>query len=389
MSSNRFDVIVIGTGSMGSAACYFLAAQGLKVLGLDQYKPPHSEGSHSGQSRIVRKAYFEHPDYVPLLNRAYELWDALEKISGKKIVHKTGILYAGPGNHIVLKGVLGSSELYHIPVEDLSVLELQSRFPAFSFPDHFRFLFEPDAGYVRPGEVIHTYVDFAKRTGCLFVNEKVIGWKNVEDLIEVATENKKYTADKLVITPGAWAGKLIPDLNQKFNSSRQVLIWIDPAHKKDFESSVFPCWMIADDLRESVLYGFPWIDKKDTDSASGVKLAWHSHGNMTDPDKVAWKIDNDEIEPVIKMTSAYIPGLKDANCVAASVCLYENTPDENFIIDHLPGYNNKVVVACGFSGHGFKFVPVVGEIIKDLVLKGSSDLPIEFLRYNRFQYRES
>ncbi len=203
--------------------------------------------------------------------------------------------------------------------------------------------------------------------------------------IKVVTGKDVYYTKKLVITAGAWAGKMISQLKNKLKITRQVIVWVKPQNEEIFRASRFPCWLIADDKRPGALYGFPFLDKQRFGEPEGLKFAWHNAADETDPDNVNREISKDELRQLINDVSEYIPAIADAEIVATKTCLYVNSPDENFIIDHLPGYDGDVTIACGFSGHGFKFVSVVGEILADLASEGKTELPIDFLRLKRFE----
>jgi sarcosine oxidase len=384
--NNQFDAIVIGVGSMGSAACFFLASRGYKVLGLEQFSSPHEQGSHGGQSRIIRKAYFEHPDYVPLLNRAYTNWTSLETITGEQVYFKTGILYCGPTDHPVMLGVEKAASLHQLQIEKLPGTHITKQFPAFASRNTNYAIYEPEAGILNPGKVISGYIREAiSKNARIITQEKVLDWKKDKDGIRVTTTKSTYYTRRLVITAGAWASKMIEGLQAPLRVTRQFIAWFHPRQENSFHPDTFPCWMIADHKRPGVLYGFPYLRSYEFGEPAGVKIAWHHPGIETDPDNVNRAVSTHELNELKHMIGEYIPGLADAECVAMKTCLYTNTPDENFIIDHLPGYDNEVTIACGFCGHGFKFVSVVGEILADLAVKKATDLPIEFLGLNRFK----
>ena len=382
--NNSFDVIVIGVGSMGSATSYYLAKRGYKVLGLEQFDISHEFGSHAGQSRIIRKAYFEHPGYVPLLERAYENWEALEWETGKQVYYKTGLLYAGNPNNEMIKGIKRSAALYNIEIEKLEPTDAANRFPQFSLPGNFEVLFEPEAGFITPEKAIRLYASQAKKNGAaIHSNEKVINWEKERNTILVKTDKQTYQCDKLIITAGAWAGKMIPGLADKIKVTRQFVAWIKTKNDDQFELNKFPCWMISDDEKHGCYYGFPLLDTEKFGEPAGLKLAHHFPNEVTDPDKVDRLTTEKDIQNLNYCLNKYLPGVFDS-ILHTKICLYANSPDENFIIDKLPGYEENVSIACGFSGHGFKFASVVGEILADLAIEGRSDLPIEFLNAKRF-----
>jgi sarcosine oxidase len=381
---NEFDVIVLGVGSMGAASCYFLAKQGLKVLGLEQFEIPHELGSHGGQSRIIRKAYFEHPDYVQLLERAYHNWHSLELETSQRVYYPTGLLYVGRPNHLLITGVQESARKYRIPVEQLSLEETAKRHPPFQVPLGMSTLFEPDAGFLTPDKAILLYSLQALRHGAhIHTRERTIEWHRYANGFQVNTDKGSYRCKKLAITAGAWASELLPELGTKLRVTKQILGWFQPKKPAVFELGTFPCWVIADEDRPGVFYGFPSLPQTSFGAPSGLKLAYHFPGQEVDPNSVDRNIHESDQRHLVDFLNTYIPD--GHGCVSAmKTCLYTCTPDENFIIDYLPGYQGEVAVATGFSGHGFKFTSMVGEVISDLIVKGKTEQPIDFLSFARF-----
>jgi sarcosine oxidase len=380
---NHFDVIVLGVGSMGSATCYQLAKRGVKVLGLEQFDIPHELGSHAGQSRIIRKAYFEHPDYVPLLVRAYENWAALENATGSQVYFKTGLLYAGRKEGILIKGVRESAEKFKIRVDDLSAEEAKETFSQFNIPEDDDILFEPDAGFVTPERAILLFTEQAIRHGAVIrTKERIVEWKKSAEHIEVKTNSGDYTCEKLVITAGPWAGQMIPGISSNLSITRQLIAWVSPANWKPFELGNFPCWLIEDKDRNGAYYGFPVLPAGKFGGPIGLKLAHHYPGEVTDPDMVNGVPNEEDEANLIYALNKFLPG-GYTSTLAMKTCMYTNTPDENFILDLLPGYDD-VVIATGFSGHGFKFASVVGEIMADLAMHGKTSFPIGFLNAKRY-----
>jgi sarcosine oxidase len=377
----RFDVIVIGVGSMGSAACAFLAERGCTVLGLEQFEIVHEKGSHTGQSRIIRKAYFEHPDYVPLLERSYQNWSQLESNTKEKVYHKTGIVYFGSPDSETISGIKSAAFLYDIPLERLSPEDCKERYPAFRSPPNFEIFFEPEAGFITPEDSIRLYSELAVARGAVIkTNEAVKDWKKDSAGIRVTTDKGEYYADKLVITAGSWTSKLLPEFQSTLTVRKQLLAWVKPPTETQFSAEKFPCWFV-EDPHFGIFYGFPLSQEYGLEGPRGLKIALHSPGTITDPDAV--KIPATTPEEVFYALDNYLPGA-GKTVLDVKQCLYTYSPDANFIIDHLPGSDKRVVLACGFSGHGFKFVPVVGEILADLAIQGRTQLPIDFLRLNRF-----
>ena len=382
--NRNFDVIVLGVGSMGSSTCYYLASRGYRVLGLEQFDIPHDQGSHAGQSRIIRKAYFEHPDYVPLLERAYENWREIENRSGSQIYFSTGLLYAGKSSDTLIKGVRESAEKYNVKVESLSNSETKDRFPQFQIPEGYEILFEPDAGFVTPERAVLLYVAQAIQAGAhIRTKEKAISWKKTGESITVITSKETYTCKKLIITAGPWASQLIPGFSKHLKVTRQAIAWVNPKESKLFELGKFPCWLIDDHTQHGMYYGFPILPVGKFGAPIGLKVALHYPGQVSDPDAVNRVPSKDDEETLIEAIHKFLPDGYSSMHVMKT-CLYTNTPDENFVLDYLPGYDQQVAIAAGFSGHGFKFVSVVGEIMADLAMKGKTELPIGFLNAQRF-----
>ncbi|HPW62516.1 MAG TPA: N-methyl-L-tryptophan oxidase [Cyclobacteriaceae bacterium] len=383
--NRNFDAIVLGVGSMGSSTCYYLASRGYRVLGLEQFDIPHDHGSHAGQSRIIRKAYFEHPDYVPLLERAYENWKEIEGKTDSQIYFPTGLLYAGKPEEVLIKGVRESAEKYKLNVESLSKSDTKHRFPQFQIPEGYEVLFEPDAGFVTPERAILLFAEQAIRKGAqIHTKEKTASWKKEGDLITVITDKSTYTCKKLIITAGAWAGSVIPGFSSQLKVTRQVIAWVNPKERKPFELGQFPCWMIDDHTQEGMYYGFPVLPVAKFGAPIGLKVALHHPGLVSNPDAVNRIPSKEDENHLVEALDKYLPQGYETTHVLKT-CLYTNTPDENFILDFLPGYDQQVVIAAGFSGHGFKFVSVVGEIMADLSMKGKTHLPIDFLNAKRFK----
>ncbi|HSF45492.1 MAG TPA: N-methyl-L-tryptophan oxidase [Chitinophagaceae bacterium] len=369
----HFDHIVIGVGSMGSATCYHLAKRGRSVLGIEQFTIPHELGSHTGESRIIRKAYYEHPDYIPLLIRAYEHWDELTERSGKTLYHKTGLIYAAPKDHLLLQNIRNAAHAYNIPLQ----WNISS---SFSLPESFHTLFEPDAGFVEPENTIRALVKHAIDSGAeIHEREQVLDWsiESNGDVV-VRTTLSEYSCKKLVITSGAWSKKIIPGIGHRLRVTRQVLAWFKPAEPQLFDEHAFPCWMVATGQDDGVYYGFPI----NSSHPGALKLAYHWPGTETDPDLVDRMVVPGDVQQLEDFLQIYLPS-GYGEIESTKVCLYSNSPDEHFVIDNLPGKEEKVCVAWGFSGHGFKFVPVVGEILADLAMYHKTDLPIGFLSAKR------
>ena len=372
------DVIVLGTGGVGSAALSHLAARGLRVAGLDQHPPAHGFGSSHGQSRIIRKAYFEHPDYVPLLERAYTLWDELSEKSGRSdLFERTGLLQIGPRNGVVIPGVLESAARHGLSLETLTEDEVKKRFPQYLVPEECAAVFEQDAGLLRVEDCVLAYLQQAQEAGsALYTGVTVHEWTADGNGVEVKTSEGTFHAGALVITAGAWAPQLLAGLGIPMEVRRKPLFWLKTrsgAHRMD---SGCPCFFY--ERPEGQFYGFPEMA-----AGEGIKLACHTGGEtIADPAQVDRRLDEPDLEKVRQFAGEWLPEV-GVDLLRHETCLYTMSPDEHFIVDRLPGHRN-VVFAAGLSGHGFKFASVLGEILSDLIVEGETNLPADFLGLTRF-----
>lgn len=375
-----FQHIVIGTGSMGAAACYYLASRGQKVLGIDRFDPPHELGAHGGQSRIIRKAYFEHPDYIPLLQRAYEGWMQLEKRSGQKIYHETGLLYSGPQGHPLMESVKESARRYDIPLYKRPAGE----FPLFSFPGDYELWFEPEAGFLLPDIAIRTFISEAKKSGAeMHTGEIFLNWEKKDGRIIVNTDKESYITDKIIFTAGPHTAKLLPRFADNLSITRQVLAWMKPDNEEPYQPDNFPCWLVASNDTPGAYYGFPALSSQLSGGPSGIKIALHYPGEPTDPDRVNRATGEEDTRNIIEFVKKHFTDTA-GKITDVKTCLYSMTPDEHFVIDLLPGSEARACMAWGFSGHGFKFASAVGEALADLSMHGKTELPIGFLSAGRF-----
>jgi len=382
--SNTYDVIVLGTGSMGSSACYYLADHGLKVLGLEQSTIVHEQGSHHGQSRIIRKAYFEHPDYVPLLKRAYELWNNLSVNSGEQLYTETGLLYAGNPDSALMKGIHDSASIHDISIQSQTAVQNRDVYPVFNFPDSFEVIKEPSAGFLYPEKCIRIYVQQAIEKGAsIMTNTKVLGWKSSESHVEVTTSAGKFYTDKLVITAGPWMSQVLPGLDKHLKVTRQTVFWADMKNPEIFSPDRFPCWLAEHPETGEYFYGFPFLPVEKYGQPYGLKFAQHNPGEVVNPETVNRDVSRAECDHISKIIDSFFPGYFKS-VLQTKVCLYTYSPDEHFIIDKLPE-DPRVVFAGGFSGHGFKFSSVIGEILTDLSVNGYSEMPIDFLSAGRLR----
>jgi sarcosine oxidase len=376
------DVIVLGLGGMGSAAAFHLAARGKRVLGLEQFTSPHDRGASHGATRIIRQSYFEHPSYVPLLLRAYELWRDLEARTSQTLMHLHGGLMLGAPDSEVVTGSLRSAREHHLPHECLSAAEIRRRFPPFQVNDAAVGVYENAGGFLRCEASVAAHLGAAAQAGAdLHFNEPVKSW-NAPDSggVSVTTERETYAADELVITPGPWAPAVLADLGFPLVVTRQVLVWFQPANGVTaFEPERFPIW-IHHASAGAAIYGFPAVDGAD----GGVKVAFHEkpRREICTPETMDRSIRADDEADLRAALRDFLPAL-DGAVVRATTCLYTTTPDANFIISAHPQHA-QVQVACGFSGHGFKFCSVVGEILADLATAGTTRHDLSLFTPSRF-----
>jgi sarcosine oxidase len=364
-----YDVIVIGLGGMGSAAAYHLAARGQKVLGLEKFTPAHDQGSSHGGSRIIRQSYFEDPAYVPLLLRAYELWEQLATDSQREVYRITGGLFLGPPDCETVAGSLRAAREWSLPHEVLDAGEIVARFPNFTPAPTDLAVYEAKAGFARPELTVQAHLDLAVKAGAdLRFGEQVLDWSETADGVRVTTGTATYTAGQVVICPGAWAPELLAEFGIPITVERQVLYWLDPTvgPAPFVDHPIF----IDENASGQQIYGFPAIDGPD----GGVKVAFFGKGVECTPETIDRVVHPQEIAEMRGRVGELLPAL-DGPCLHSATCMYSNTPDQNFVIARHPDRAN-VTVACGFSGHGFKFVPIVGEILADLAMTGTTAHPI-------------
>jgi sarcosine oxidase len=375
---NSFDVIIAGLGAMGSAAAWHLSRRRLRVLGLDRFSPPHTFGSSHGQTRIIREAYFEHPLYVPLVQRAYENWAELERESGQRLFQQTGGLMIGPPGGQLVAGAQRSAELHHLPHALLSAAEIRQRFPAFQPSDDMVAVWEPRAGILFPERCIEAHLQMARRDGAVLqFDEPATTWERDGGGVRVLTSKDEYRAQRLLITAGAWIGELIAELALPLTIERQVLFWFDPiSHPEYFDPQRCPIY-IAEHEPNRFIYGFPNLGE-------GVKVARHHEGENTDPDRVRREVGPEDIEALRAILRRFMPVI-DTMPRAAAVCLYTNTPDSHFLIDFHP-YYPQVLLASICSGHGFKFSSACGEILADLLTTGRTTFDLSLFRLARFKH---
>lgn len=372
---STYDAIVIGAGGVGSATLAELAARGLRVLGIDRFAPPHDHGSSHGQTRVIRQAYFEHPDYVPLLRRTYELWGELQQRAGASLLTQCGLLEVGPPDGEVVGGVRRAAAMHDLAVHQLSAAEVADRWPALRVPDGLAAVFEQEAGYLQVERCIEAMLRNARelraevRTGC-----EVVRWQASGESVTVTTAHGVYSAGSLIVTAGAWAGSLLASLGVPLAPLVKTLYWYPVGDVP--AATELPVYLY--ELAGGVPYGFPSLD------GNTIKVAEHTGGTpIDDPLKKPSAIDEADHRHVESLVRQCLPQF-GGKPLQHATCLYTMTPDHHFVVDRHPQHPN-VVFAAGLSGHGYKFAPVLGEALADLVTAGSTKLPIDFLSLSRFQ----
>ena len=375
-TTGTYDVIVVGVGGMGSATVYELASRGLRVLGLERFDIPHDMGSSHGVHRIIRMAYFEDPSYVPLLRRAYERWRELEQACGEQLLYITGGVDAGPEDGEVFAGSLQSCVEHDLAHEVLTSAELGRRFPGIRIPAASMAVYQPDGGFVLAERSIVAHVVGAMERGAdVRAREPVLEWSSTGDRVRVETARGSYEAGALVVTGGAWAGPLLPSLHHLVVPERQVLGWFQPSNPPIFEPDRFP--VVIGDFDEGLYYALPVF------GIPGVKFGrFHHRDETTTADDLNRECDHEDEAVLRAGLGRYFPEA-DGPVMSMKACMFTNTPDGHFIIDALPDAPN-VFVAAGFSGHGYKFCGVIGEIMADLATRGETPHDISLFRLNRF-----
>lgn len=373
---NSYDVAIIGVGAMGSAAAQQLAAGGSRVLGLEQFGIAHDRGSSHGESRIIRQAYSEHPAYVPLLRRAYELWEATQADSRRHLLTLTGGLMIGRGDSATVAGSRLSAQTWDLPHEMLDAAAVHQRFPTFTLADDEVALYERRSGYVIPEQAVQAQVELAQRHGAqLKFGERVTDWSIDGAGVRVSTDRDNYHAQRLVVCAGAWTSRLA-HLDLPLAVERQVMHWFVPdGGVEPFAEAHHPIYLWEDTTGE-LIYGFPARAGEHT-----VKAAFYRRPVRCDPDHVDRTVHRQEIEQITGYLAARLPALTRHD--RAATCLYTMTPDHNFILGAHPQHA-QVILAAGFSGHGFKFTPVIGEILAQLATGGTTGHDIALFDPARF-----
>jgi sarcosine oxidase len=373
---NKYDFIIVGLGAVGSAAAFHLARRGTKVLGLDRFTPPHAFGSSHGQTRIIREAYFEHPLYVPLIQRAYELWSELEKLAGRPLLRQTGGLMIGAPDSAVVAGALQSARRHGLRFEILEATEIIRRFPALRPAEGMIGVWEPRAGILFPEICVEAHLRLARKHGAeLRIDEPVLEWKVTREGVRAHTGKGEYCANQLLLCAGSWIKPLLGTLASPLTVERQVQYWFEPSlNTEQFQPQHCPIH-IWEYEHGRYFYGFP-------DLGNGVKVARHHEGPVTTPESINRNVEGFEVEEMRKIVGRFLPGA-NGPLRSAVVCQYTNTPDYHFWIDRHPEHR-QVMIASACSGHGFKFSSVVGETLADLLVERQSHFDLTLFQNRPF-----
>jgi sarcosine oxidase len=374
----HFDVVVCGLGAMGSAALQHLAGRGKRVLGLERYAPGHDRGSSHGLTRIIRLGYFEHPSYVPLLRHAYKLWRELEGATGRQLLHVTGIAEIGRLNSAIVQGTLACAHLHALRHEVLAAPELMRRFPAFKVPSDYVAVVQPDGGILEVETSIAAQLALATAAGAeIRSGETVQALEPCAGWVRIVTDRGSIEAGAAIVAAGAWVKSLLPELTAPLRVTREVMGWFAPTDAQLVSAGRLPVFII--ESRHGMHYGIP----PQGSVQAGIKVAKHHHKEETvDPDAYDRTVSAQDEALIRAAIVDHIPAA-NGRLIDAKTCLYTMTPDGDFLIDRLPSAPN-IIVASPCSGHGFKFAPVIGEILADLATRGATSHDIGRFSIRRF-----
>jgi sarcosine oxidase len=372
----HFDVIVAGGGAMGTAATWQLAKRGLRVACLDRFAPPHALGSSHGSTRIIREAYYEHPLYVPLVRRAFALWDELaQEVAVLPLYFLTGGAYVGQPTSALLRGVHASVHEHAIRHDVLDAHALAQRYPALRAEPAMQAIVEERAGFLYVAASIRAMRSRALAAGAQLTDHEPIERFEVgANQVIVRTARDSYRADRLVVSVGAWIRELVPQLAGIFSVQRQVTVWcaaLGPGVAPN-EAPV-TIWELPSG---EAFYTIP-------DEGDGFKIGVHYGGRLTNAADIDRRVHDTEQQKGRELLARYIPPAA-GEVRSASVCMYTNTPDLHFAIDWLPGSKERVLIVSPCSGHGFKFAPAIGEIAADMITNGHAEFDVGPFSLRRF-----
>lgn len=372
-----FELIVVGAGAMGAAAAWHAAQRGLRVLALEQFSIAHDRGSSHGDTRICRRAYFEHPQYVPLADRAYQGWADLESAVGRTLFERVGLIFGGPADGMVVAGVQRAAGLHGVRIETLAPAERARRFGMFRVPDEHVVLHEPDAGFLHVERCVAAFAEAARAAGAeIRPQTRVVGWRPDGDGVCVELPDGVIRGARLIIAAGAWSPRELAALGLPLRVRRKMQLWFPTSDAR--LSAAAGCPVFGFETAGRFFYGSPSLDGR------VLKIAEHTGGeDVVDPDDPGGDLREADVSAVAPFVSAYFPTV-EPRPARHSVCMYTMTPDEHFVVDLHPRCP-RVALAGGFSGHGFKFAPVIGEALVELVTQGRSHAALEMFRAGRFE----
>lgn len=372
----RYDAIVVGLGAMGSAALYHLARSKLRVLGIERFEPGHERGSSHGRTRIIRQGYFEHPSYVPMVQRAYSLWRELERASGRKLLTITGIAEMGRPDSTLVAGTLRASQEHNLPHQVLTARELMRQYPAFRLPQDYVAVLQPDGGFVESEAGIRAHLQLATEAGAgVRTGERVLAIEDHGLGVQVRTERRVLEAARVIVTAGAWTTSLFPELALPLRPTRQVQLFVRPSQPELFRTGWFPVFMIESE--QGIHYGFPLHDDL-------LKVAKHHlSDDIVEPESYDRNVTEIDEALILEPLRRFLPAA-DGPVIVKKTCLYTMAPDGDFVIDRAPG-NPNVVIASPCSGHGYKFAPALGQALVELAFGRRTSLDLSRFRIDRFK----
>lgn len=363
-NSTHADVIVLGAGTMGTAAAWALARRGVDVIAIDQFSHYNTMASHGGNTRIFRHCYFEGEKYVPWALEADRLFAGLQDRTGLELQIRVGCLDIGTEENGHARNAQAAAIAHDLPHEVLSAQAVNERFPAWNLPEDFEANFDPEGGVLKVENVFTAFRSEIEAAGGRIVeNSRVQSWSASDEGVQVKTADATFTGKHLIVTAGAWAGKMLADLNLPVVPVRKPVIWYETDDVSFYRPEQFPPFVIDCDI--DVYYGLPAVGQ------DSVKMGNHSDMDMIDPDDFQHEFQPGDITSAFSEFVTTMLNGAHPRALATSMCMYTMTPDEDFIIDRHPQYDN-VSIAAGFSGHGFKFAPVVGEHLADLTTSESA-----------------
>ncbi|RWQ22714.1 N-methyl-L-tryptophan oxidase [Mesorhizobium sp.] len=373
------SVIVVGLGAMGSSTAAVLARRGCRVMGFERFWRAHDRGSSHGDTRAIRKAYVREAEYAPLVLEAYDLWRRLERDSGAELLVQIGGLVVAPTGGKTLARSVATAQAYGIDYELLDTNEVSRRWPTMHPPANCTTFYEPTQSIMPPEKTVATNIELAVRHGAeLHFNTVVESWSSTSGGVQVRAGGKTYEADRLVLAGGAWSDDLLSDLDLPLEVNRLLQVWVKPTSQmKHFAVDRHPRWVLENAEGVSA-YAFPVLQGQDA-----IKMAF-TRGVPAEADNLQREATPDEVAALVDFMSDLVPSIRGQAPTRVSACLMMRTPDENFTIGEHPKFPN-VIIGAGFSSHGFKFVPVIGEILADLAVDGATKRNIKLFDPRRYE----